>query len=804
MRRFFAFIIMAVSILSAVIFNTQAVMDSRLVSLEYGGGRELVYALTERENGAPIVAREIGDNVLNRLDLAGIKNADVELDGKDQLRITFAAQTTTDYENARELIEAQGELTVCAANEECISASRFFKSQVASVYYSGLAGFPGLNIKSKAVYDEIVAHAAESTEESLQTTVFIWENKTAADSYATAFDESDPDEEMQKKIIATIDVAESYNESLNAFIIQSDNEGRQFTTSSARAWVNARNSADYGCDIKYLYENKVAPTLGADALNMTLLGVGISLILLAVLLALFYGISGLVAAVSIAGGLLIDILIFSFLGFEFSPAALLGVIVTLVLGVYISVSYFERVKDELSKGRSIAKANQEGYRKSFMGTLDVSALVFFISLFAFLIGKGTIKAFAGVTMIGALAIFIVTNFLNKWMMYWLTTSTAMGRANGGFGLKARRSGDEAKAKAICAGGRRRKTLGIGGIVAGLTVAVSVASLIGFGVSGHLFNYSDAYLSHGRIDLKTTDETYLDKDSLLEALTAEGIEIEYTDMTFNRVEMTDEYDETYYTTYVSFLTPKKLTDDETINNLTMFLQNNDEEATVLVTTATPAGMEHNTNSFFLVLGLTCLFAALYLLCRYGLYVALASLGTFAVSGLFGVGLTALFRLPFNMTTGFGFLAGAFIVAFAGVSVFARFRDLLRDSKTKKPTMEQRAVLLDQALRLQTPTLVGSFAATTVLTVVCAAFCSEALISALLVTELMALLGFILIYLLTAPLYLVVRNHLKFKTFKRFGEFFAKIGRRIGKRAPKTPAVNKNEPHETIVPGINDYR
>ena len=42
MRRFFAFIIMVVSIVAAIIFNTQAVMDGRLLSLEYGGGHELV------------------------------------------------------------------------------------------------------------------------------------------------------------------------------------------------------------------------------------------------------------------------------------------------------------------------------------------------------------------------------------------------------------------------------------------------------------------------------------------------------------------------------------------------------------------------------------------------------------------------------------------------------------------------------------------------------------------------------------------------------------------------------------------
>lgn len=59
MRRFFAFIIMVVSIVAAIIFNTQAVMDGRLLSLEYGGGRELVYSLTQREGGQQVNAEKL-------------------------------------------------------------------------------------------------------------------------------------------------------------------------------------------------------------------------------------------------------------------------------------------------------------------------------------------------------------------------------------------------------------------------------------------------------------------------------------------------------------------------------------------------------------------------------------------------------------------------------------------------------------------------------------------------------------------------------------------------------------------------
>lgn len=410
-------------------------------------------------------------------------------------------------------------------------------------------------------------------------------------------------------------------------------------------------------------------------------------------------------------------------------------------------------------------------------------------------------------MIGALAIFIVTNFLTKWMMYWLSTSSRFAKNNGGFGLKARKK-VEKEPLTLYSGGKSKKTLLTGGIVAAAIVCASVAGLVGFGVSGHLYNNADSYLKNGRIDIKTVDETYLDKQSFLDKLDEEGFDFEYSDVTFNRVSMTDEYDEEYYTTYISLRTPSRITDPEIINGLTNLMTNEDEEATVVVSGSVPAGISHNNNSFYLVLGLTALFAALYILVRYGLYISLASLASTVVSSLFAIMLAVLLRLPFNLYTGFGFLGAAFVISFVGVSVFARNRDILKDSKIKKPTREQRTDYLDQAARLSMPTVVGSFVALTILSVVGAAINPTQLVSAFIIFILTAAVGSFLVYALACPLYLVIRHHFKIKVSQRMTAFFNRLGSGFKKifhlDGKKTPVINKNEPHETIVPGINDFR
>ena len=50
MRRFLAYIVMMVTLVFALIFNTQAVLDQKTDAMEYGSGTEMVFSLAERSD----------------------------------------------------------------------------------------------------------------------------------------------------------------------------------------------------------------------------------------------------------------------------------------------------------------------------------------------------------------------------------------------------------------------------------------------------------------------------------------------------------------------------------------------------------------------------------------------------------------------------------------------------------------------------------------------------------------------------------------------------------------------------------
>ena len=93
MRRFLAYIVMMVTLVFALIFFTQAVLDQETDAMEYGSGTEKVFSLAERSDEnydeactgihekkpEALSNIDIEKAVMDRLDLAGVRNANVRI-----------------------------------------------------------------------------------------------------------------------------------------------------------------------------------------------------------------------------------------------------------------------------------------------------------------------------------------------------------------------------------------------------------------------------------------------------------------------------------------------------------------------------------------------------------------------------------------------------------------------------------------------------------------------------------------------------------------------------------------------------
>lgn len=824
---------MVLSLTVMICFNIQAVYDSNNLSLEYDGGTEVVLNITKRDGGIELNQDDIEEKFADRLDLAGATNYDLEVLGTDQVRISLAPSTTNELNNIMRVVESSGEFSFFTSDDYVIDGTDLFGDEdPLTLDYDGATPIVAWNVGDEQVYEDLLAQAQavetepnDEGETTTNTTVYVWQNYDANfDTYDLAYGE-DALDDVTDKVISTVDLS-NYDEDNGYITISSDDEGNAFTVSSARSFVNAYNAEDYGFDVDYVYSNSIDATYPADSMRNLMIGVGISFLFMIIALIVEYGVTGLLSGLSISVATLIQIMIMNFVGFTFTPVSVSAIVVSVLLGIFINVNYFQRVKNELMKGKSIEKANNEGYRKSFAVTVESCGIVFVISLFMFALGTGMIDTFGGVLLIGSLTAFLFSNYLTKWMTYWMMSSSVFSKKGRTFGLSAKPRLIEKKLTSRNYVSAKTKKNGKRGFIGVATVMI-LALLSGYlffgltgGISSYYNNagdYSDTYrlnISYKTLRTISDEKSYDSIDTAIadlcygqdqdgdetghEAFFAEEDIVSYT---YNRIETVEtDYVETY-TVYLSFEFAEEVSDELTDSveayfaggtYYDMVASDYFDETDVDSYTSVAGDDEHNNFYFYLVMGLTLVFAGLFYLSVHGIYAALA---VTASNGLtFGLGLLILLLsgLTFNSTTMFAILFMEAVNSLAYITVFVRLREIKKDERRKYPNIEQRTKFLNQAIQYASMPINLLYLFSLISGIALAIFGGTNLMSLSILLIVLSIFGFISTYLFGFNLYLEFADKIQVRNvkFKR-------------KRFKKKPlVVDKNEPHETVIPGIND--
>lgn len=142
----------------------------------------------------------------------------------------------------------------------------------------------------------------------------------------------------------------------------------------------------------------VSPTLGASALQGSLIAGLIGLLLVALyLMALYRGI-GLVAVVELAmfGVVTYGVLILlgEFYGLTLTLAGIAGIIVSIGIAADSSIIYRERYRDEIRAGRTVRTAADHAFSRSFATNLTGNTVSFLAAVVLYFLAVGPVRGFA--------------------------------------------------------------------------------------------------------------------------------------------------------------------------------------------------------------------------------------------------------------------------------------------------------------------------------------------------------------------------------------------------------------------------
>jgi len=159
----------------------------------------------------------------------------------------------------------------------------------------------------------------------------------------------------------------------------------------------------------------VGPSLGADSVRQGTSSILIGLVLVILFIIFYYRMSGFIASFSLIWTLILLLGILALLQATLTLPGIAGLILTVGMSIDANVIIFERIREELRKGKTVRSAIDAGYQRAITTIVDANLTTGIAAGVLYQYGTGPIKGFATVLFWGIVVsmftAIIVTRFL---------------------------------------------------------------------------------------------------------------------------------------------------------------------------------------------------------------------------------------------------------------------------------------------------------------------------------------------------------------------------------------------------------
>lgn len=165
--------------------------------------------------------------------------------------------------------------------------------------------------------------------------------------------------------------------------------------------------------VKYMEENSVGPSLGADSIHEGMMAGVAGLAAVVFVMLLYYKRSGVNAVLALILNTIILLAAISYFGAALTLPGIAGVILTVGMAVDSNVLIFERIREELRAGKAVIAAVDTGFNKAFLTIVDTHVTTVVSCAFLFLFGEGPVRGFAVTLTIGLIANMFTAVFVSR-------------------------------------------------------------------------------------------------------------------------------------------------------------------------------------------------------------------------------------------------------------------------------------------------------------------------------------------------------------------------------------------------------
>ncbi|HEX5429812.1 MAG TPA: protein translocase subunit SecD [Patescibacteria group bacterium] len=190
----------------------------------------------------------------------------------------------------------------------------------------------------------------------------------------------------------------------------------QFTVADAKELVTRLNSGALPVPIHLISQQDVGATLGLSSVHKSLEAGIIGFIIIALFMIIYYRLPGLLAVIALAIYTLLSLAIFKIVGITLTLAGIAGFILSIGMAVDANILIFERMKEELRRGKTLKLAVEDGFNRAWLSVRDSNFSSLITTFILAYFGSSIVRGFAITLALGIIvsmftAITVTRTFL---------------------------------------------------------------------------------------------------------------------------------------------------------------------------------------------------------------------------------------------------------------------------------------------------------------------------------------------------------------------------------------------------------
>jgi preprotein translocase subunit SecD len=399
--------------LSKILFSTIEKIYPELIQKKNNDNQKvLTYPPQEIVKFRQETMKQTLKTMRGRIEELGITEAVTVQQGKNNIRIELPG--VHDPEEAKRIIGATASLDFyqLAGNSKASGIIRMSDENGRKLTLNSKVVFSGSNIKNaRAGQDEMGMPLVNLTLDAVGgDKMSTFSRQNIGNTMVTVFSEfykNADNKTVKKSNIINVATIQQHLGSKFSITNMSSQQAAQELSLLLRA-------GSLTAPVTIVKQRTIEATLGVNNIENGIKALSVGIAFTLIFMAFWYRSLGVIANIALALNLVSLLGLMSLLpGAVLTLPGIAGLVLTIGMAVDTNVIIFERIKDELKRGRKVLSAIESGYQSAFSTILDANITTMITGIILYSIGYGPVKGFALILCLGILTSMFTGVFVSK-------------------------------------------------------------------------------------------------------------------------------------------------------------------------------------------------------------------------------------------------------------------------------------------------------------------------------------------------------------------------------------------------------